>query len=322
MEKGYFVLSLDFELFWGLRDTRNFQNEKDRMIAMRSVIEDLLELFVEFDIECTWATVGALFLKDKNDWHSLCSKDFRFWEEFSAYMDCLDSSHIMKKAHFAIDLVEKIKNSKGQRIGTHTFSHFYCLEKDLDVSSFRYDLNFALKLADRYGIPITSIIFPKNQVRKEYLAILKDYGITSYRGTEDVWFQESKGRKEYNSIIRRALRFTDSYLNLSGQNVYDFSESERLKYPMNIKSSSFLRPYSRRLRFFENWKLQRIKKGMTYAARHHKVYHLWFHPHNFGADTAENMINLRSILQTYSRLSSEYGMKSVSMEALEKEIRL
>src|SRR3546814_14736515 len=52
---------------------------------------------------------------------------------------------------------------------------------------------------------------------------------------------------------------------------------------------------------------------MRQAAISGSVFHLWWHPHNFGADIAENMAFLRRILESYRQLADEYGMTSATI---------
>ena len=44
---------------------------------------------------------------------------------------------------------------------------------------------------------------------------------------------------------------------------------------------------------------RRILADMTYAAEHGLVYHLWWHPHNFGAYLEQNLASLRKILDCF-----------------------
>ena len=86
---------------------------------------------------------------------------------------------------------------------------------------------------------------------------------------------------------RRPFRLADAYLNLSGHNCYTNSEMKKSN-PINIPSSRFLRPYSKKRAFLDGLKLKRITNSMNYAAKHGLTYHLWWHPHNFGANISEN----------------------------------
>ena len=58
---------------------------------------------------------------------------------------------------------------------------------------------------------------------------------------------------------------------------------------------------------------------MSRAARTGTVYHLWWHPHNFGADLETNVRFLEAILDHYKRLADRYGMHSRSMTELADE---
>jgi hypothetical protein len=85
---------------------------------------------------------------------------------------------------------------------------------------------------------------------------------------------------------------------------------------LNVPSSRFLRPWSKKLRFLESLKVRRITRAMTHAAERGEVFHLWWHPHNFGVDQAQNFTNLKKIIDHYLALKHKYGMESVSMGEL------
>ena len=60
---GTFVVSLDFELHWGVRDHRTVAEYRENLLGVRRAIPALLALFSEFGIRATWATVGFLFFE-------------------------------------------------------------------------------------------------------------------------------------------------------------------------------------------------------------------------------------------------------------------
>ena len=109
----------------------------------------------------------------------------------------------------------------------------------------------------------------------------------------------------------------DCYINLSGHNTYSIeSKGDEV---VNIPSSRFLRPYNRRFKLLEPLKLKRIKRSMTYAAKKGEIFHLWWHPHNYGANLDENFAFLDEILSHFSRLEKEYGFKSYTMSQVADE---
>jgi hypothetical protein len=59
---------------------------------------------------------------------------------------------------------------------------------------------------------------------------------------------------------------------------------------------------------------------MTHAAKKGEVYHLWWHPHNFGRNTEANFHFLEKVLKHFKRLKQEYGFKSLSMIQLANQL--
>jgi hypothetical protein len=70
------------------------------------------------------------------------------------------------------------------------------------------------------------------------------------------------------------------------------------------------------LSWLEPLRLRRIKKAMTYAAKRGEVFHLWWHPHNFGINQEENFKNLTEILEHFKTLQRKYSMRSASMKEI------
>ena len=60
-KKGTLIVSLDFELFWGMQDGHTLASYEANVKGGRKAIPGLLELFQEYGIHATWATVGFMF---------------------------------------------------------------------------------------------------------------------------------------------------------------------------------------------------------------------------------------------------------------------
>jgi hypothetical protein len=60
---------------------------------------------------------------------------------------------------------------------------------------------------------------------------------------------------------------------------------------------------------------------MSHAAQHGLVYHLWWHPENFGADTDENLAFLRKVLRHYRGLAECGRMRSLGMAEVAEVVR-
>lgn len=207
-----------------------------------------------------------------------------------------------------------IKFSPHEEIGSHTFSHYFCLEKGQDVEDFRDDMTAFMRVAQKHGLAIKSLIFPRNQFNDEYVSVCEELGIGAYRGNESSWPYRPR-LSEQETRVMKALRLVDSYINISGHNAYAVGDLKR-RYPFNIPSSRFLRPYEEKLRLLEPLRLRRILCDITYAARKGLVYHLWWHPHNFGVHTDKNISFLRRIIEHYARLREDHGMQSLGMREM------
>ncbi|MEI4770541.1 hypothetical protein WAX74_12930 [Psychrobacillus sp. FJAT-51614] len=209
--------------------------------------------------------------------------------------------------HFGTSLIDIIKTIPNQEIGTHTFSHYYCLEEGQHIEQFEADLKEVVSLNEN----TSSLVFPRNQTNMEYLNMSKKYGITAFRGNEDSWIYAPYTSKT-NSKTKRLLRLADAYVNLTGHHTYSVANIQTDPL-INIKSSRFLRPFSKRLKVVEELRLRRIKNGLTKAAKSNELYHLWWHPHNFGKNIEENLQLLEEILKHVDLLREKYNFQSMHM---------
>ena len=94
---------------------------------------------------------------------------------------------------------------------------------------------------------------------------------------------------------------------------FQLNDASKRKDTLLLPASRFLRPFCTKERAIQKLKFNRIKNEMTYAAKHNRSYHLWWHPHNFGYFLEENMIFLEDILKHYSVLKEKYNFESKSM---------
>jgi hypothetical protein len=310
MAKGIFTISLDFELFWGVRDHRTIEGYGENIRNVHNVVPRLLDLFQQYGIHCTWATVGFLFFNNKKELLSSLPENRPDYlkKEYDPYYYIINNE-LDPIYHFAPALINKIKNTPGQEISTHTFSHFYTLEKNTTIDQFKADIDAAINSAKKYDIEISSIVFPRNQYAEAHIKACSDAGIKVYRGNEESGVYKPVSREDEN-LFRRAIRFLDAYLNITGHHCHKIPERA---IQINVPASRFLRPYSKKLKMLDGMKFNRIKKGMEYAAAHGLIYQLWWHPHNFGNSMEENFYFLENILKTYDQLNREQKMESLNL---------
>jgi peptidoglycan/xylan/chitin deacetylase (PgdA/CDA1 family) len=314
---GKFVISLDFELFWGVRDKRTIENYGESILNVKQIVPELLTIFNNYKINATFATVGFLFAKNKKELIEFSPDLIPHYSDdnLSPYSDkfnLVKENHEQDGYHFAPGLIELIKKYPNQELATHTFSHYYCLEEGQNKYQFAEDIKSAIGIAAKNGIEIKSIVFPRNQYNQEYLNILKSFGINSYRGNERDWFHSYQNESE-TSLLKKIFRTTNCYFNISGHNCYSLIDLKKVGQPYDIPSSMFLRPYQKKLPVLRLFQVNRIKNSMTYAAKKGLLYHLWWHPHNFGTSTSQNFEMLEKILAHYKYLNGKYNFQSQTM---------
>lgn len=317
---GILTISLDFELYWGIRElvSQDEQAFWQRLKGVYQAVPAILSLFKEYNIRATWAIVGFMYFQDSQELQANLPAKLPQYEkkELSPYQELKNFNPATNKYKFCPELIKQIQQYPGQEIGTHTFSHYYCLEAGQTQAEFQADLQAAIETAKQANIKTESLVFPRNQCNKEYLATISELGLTNYRGNEENWLHDWDSGKG-NKIERRLLRLADAYFPITGRNCYSF---EQLKgnYPINIPASRFLRPYSAGLKSLNRLKLKRITSELDYAAQEGLMYHLWWHPHNFGVDLEKNLNFLQQILEHYQSLNKKYNMHSLNMGEVAK----
>lgn len=306
------VISLDFELHWGVRDHVSSESVYwSNLVGARDAVVGILELFREFEVAATWATVGFLFALDRDEQSQFSppvrpTYRNRILDPFSEAVGRDESDDPM---HFAPSLIDLIRETPRQELGSHTFSHYYCLEPGQTAEQFSDDLLAAKAIAKAKGVKLESLVLPRNQCNPEYLQVIREAGFTCFRGCESHWAYQSLSSR--SSWMKRAFRLVDSFINLSGSHLADWP-SPGSPIPIDVPASRFLRPVTGH-RILDDLSHRRVANCLREAAKQNKIFHLWWHPHNFGKNTQRNLDWLRKILEVYRECFDSRGMKSLTM---------
>lgn len=327
--KSIFTISIDFELYWGVRDIVSIEEYKANLLGVYEIVPAILDLFHKYGVHATWATVGFLFC---NSYEELLANLPEQKPDYAdqllspyPYIARMENNESLAPFHFAPSLIQKIGAAHHQELGTHTFSHYCCLEDGQTAADFEDDLRLAVRLAEKHQYQVQSLVFPRNQVNPNYLDICKAMGIIAYRGNESAWYYYPQKRIEYRRPLTRLMRLLDVYFDLTGPNTYALPQSKSL--PINIPASRLLRKYSGKLKALEPLRLRRITNAMETAARKSEIFHLWFHPHELAGNIKENLSFLEKVLAKFSDLQQNYGMQSLTMAeisrlAIENSVRI
>jgi len=322
-EPGVLIISLDFELHWGVfQFVSNKSPYLKNLQRTPQVIDFMLDIFKRREISATWATVGFLFAESSDMIKAFEPNIKPVYDNIGSnpYMLKIGRNEAEDPIHFAPSIIKKIRSVPKQEIATHTFSHFICRSKGATVDAFEADLDTAIRISAIYGIDLNCIVFPKNQLVKEYIDVLKEKGIKVFRGAEKGWMypkiscKKDMGLSEIRKILNKCGRMMDTYIPLTGANTWRPEElMSGNDNTFNIPASRFVRPYNSRLKWLEPLKLWRIKMQIKHAAKNGEMVHLRWHPHNFGSDLEKNIKLLEEILDYFENCRSRYNMMSMTM---------
>lgn len=294
-----------------------YGSARANIVGARKAIPHMLDLAERFGIGCTWATVGFLFFDDRDELlNALPAQRPHYAEpELSPYarMAAIGRNEAEDPLHFGRSLIRLIRDCPGQEIAGHTFSHYYSLEDGGDPGAFAADLAAARSAAGALGIDLRSLVFPRNQIRPAYLPLCRRSGYRSFRGNQRSNLHRSRPR-HMEKGWSRLWRAADNYIPLATR--VTAAPSQYIDDMLNIAASRFLRPSSSSAPVLDRLQLKRICDEMTQAAKQGAVFHLWWHPHNFGRDIALNLKMLCNIFEHYHRLAGDHGMTSVTMQNL------
>ena len=314
MSQSAFVISLDFEQHWGVYDHSTVNAYRRKLDGGRKAIPEILKRFDAAGIHASWATVGLLLCEGRADAQARCPNHPAYHQLGIRIHDVIarsGDSEADDPYHYALSLTKRIAAVPGQEIATHTFSHYYCMEQGPSAQDFEKDLEAAKEVSSRHGIDLTAIVFPRNQYSPTHLAVCRNQGIKAFRGNPKADPYLARNAAD-TTRMTRLTRFLDAYVEVvPSENLLSHpSQEEGL---INVPASRFLRPISRFDRYLPRLRLHRILAEMTRGAQQGADYHLWWHPHNFGTYTEENLALLDAIVAHYQELRRRYGMTSMTI---------
>ena len=118
-----FVISLDFEMFWGVADMAAIEDYGPNVEGEWSAVPAMLSLFRRHRVNATWATVGMVMCRDYAQWSEIHP------DIMPAYRNPALSTYghgVAARSHprlfFGRPLVERILDTPGQELASHTYS--------------------------------------------------------------------------------------------------------------------------------------------------------------------------------------------------------
>jgi len=252
--QGVVVFSADFEMAWAYRYSQTQMNNAIKKgLEERNNVPVLLNLFEQYHIPVTWATVGHLFLcRCKGDVNGKAhpemlrpgyfeSKNWVFQSgDWYDHDPCTDVQS--DPAWYAPDLIELIlKSEVNHEIGCHSFSHIDFTYKNCSKSLADSELDACLELAAKKGIKLKSMVFPGGTAGN--YESLKEKGIICYR-------KPTRYHIDIPVVDPYGLVHIPSSLGLD-RDAYGWSKE---------------------------FHITMIKKYLSNTIKHKMLCHFWFHP--------------------------------------------
>lgn len=284
------VISLDFELRWGVLD-----RVRDDLSAYRSNLEGvpeavarMLDVFDEHRASATWAIVGGLACAGWDEWDARRPPWPRYERSSLRWDEAFRGGAGDEALYFAPDLVAEVRR-RGHEIGSHTFTHLYMNEPGVTPDDVRLDSDAMNALfLDRWGTRPASFVFPRNQ--ENHVGVLQESGIRSWRSNPDSWYWDTA---RPTTPVTRSLRAADGFL--------PWPDRGGSADPQRQRASHFVRfglPNAA-------WKLHRRRIVRDAAhLRADETLHLWWHPHNLGAAPQRSAERLQGLLHGIAELRS------------------
>lgn len=312
MQEGTLIISLDFELHWGRFDKYSPEDYLTYYRNTRKVIPRILDLFDKYQIHATWATVGMLMADNWEEWETFSPEVLPHFQskKLSAYYWKDQLLPVHRDAFFAPELVKLILDVPNQELGSHTFAHYYTGMQGSTQEGFLADLEAAQKISkSKFNQTLQSLVFPRNQYNQVSIETAARAGFEFVRTNPGDWFWKNTADE---SPVKKVFRTGDTLFPMGERTSFEKPTISRSGM-VSIPASRLLRPY-RRNSIVNQFRINRIKQELGEASKNFEMYHLWWHPHNFGHHPEENIKVLESILMYVSELRDKSGFNSLNMK--------
>jgi len=299
------VVSVDFERRWGLhhRLGLDFDAYREHLENVEPVVSRLLQLFAARNIRATWAAVGALACRDWSEYFARAPRPPKYHNPGLAITRRYAELDLHGQLHFAPDLLRLVHASRGQELGTHTFSHILMREPGVTADDVTADLGAVAQLwRERFGAPPVSLVFPRNQVA--FLPVIRSCGIRVWRGNEPGAHYDCN-ETSTNRPVARARRLLDAinpWARHAGALEGDMTRAS-LFLRTNLPAGA--------------WALHcaRIRNELD-SLRHPRVFHIWWHDHNLGGDMPKRLARVEQVLDMVAERCQRGVLVSQCMGAL------
>jgi len=261
------IISIDFELDWGYNNKNNPLKEKEILDSLNRIIA----LFDKYQVKSTWAIVGKLF-ENKNG-----------IDDSKGQLNWINNT---------------LLNNKLIEIGSHTYSHIFC--EEVDIETFNSDVSAMNIISKKNNIKFKSMVFPRNQYNLNNIKILQQNGYTHFRNVLQKWYLKTSKYSDESKIKRFLVRLLEL---LPLKRDVEIKIIEEL---ISVSDSRFFRIYPPGLlgKLVTPLYIMVLKNEFKKNIRRRGLYHIWFHPHNL-IKNPNGFIQLDAFLEYYSKFKNK-----------------
>jgi peptidoglycan/xylan/chitin deacetylase (PgdA/CDA1 family) len=290
---GVLAVSIDVELAWGVFDLPDYGEFVPAIAQTRAIVADLLVLFRRHDVRATWAIVGHLFLEEchrvDGTIHPEVIRPRHPWFPHDWFRDDPGVNRSAAPLWYGADLVSAIQQATpAQEIGLHSYCHMLYGDPGCSREAAASDLGEARRAAQAFGIEPVSFVFPRDL--PGHLDLLAVHGFLCYRGQPSWWFRRLPTR-----LLIQSGHLVDDLLGLAPPTVMARVEDSGL---VNIPGSMLFRHAKGIRRMIPvASRIRKARAGIRRAIQRQEIFHLHFHPWNFGWNRGRLMGALSRILE-------------------------
>ncbi|MFX0203839.1 MAG: hypothetical protein ACFFCW_47680, partial [Candidatus Hodarchaeota archaeon] len=263
----------------------------------------------------TWAIVGGLLVDPGNKDIGLEIIPLHNPHARTYHSNHPDISSDGAYMWYGRDIVDAIRNCQvAQEIGCHSFSHISYDEGNCSIAAVASDLEHCRTAFQALDLTCKAFVYPFNRVG--HLRLLPRHGFICYRGPE----LHTHMRSHFLTPLLKACRLLCRLF--AGPPV--LRPTLKYKELVNIQASMLFRvpeiKSPKVWRTILDFQVKSAKQGLSKAARTGRVFHLWFHPFQFGHRTKEMLGALDEVLSSASRLRSDNKLEILTMGQMAQRI--
>lgn len=294
------MISIDTELSWGTFDVGRVDSYLPAYNRTRSVVNRLINLFDEYEVSATWATVAHLLHDCGGEHRADPGPDYWWIDNWYGSLPCVTGRD--RSLWYAPEMIDAIRQCQTpQEIGVHAYSHLILGERGCSSRVAKREIDEAIRIMESHGIEPESFVFPRNSIGHQ--EILSENGVRIYRGRDARWYE----RRALPDVIRKVPRYIEEATKITPPSVIPTWDGDIIKLP----GSQVFRPFHDGWQFTpSSSRVVKAKKGLDRAVSEGEIFHLRFHPFDFGFNPDDLLSKLAKVLH-YANEMRDKGLLDV-----------